>query len=208
MKTMRFKRYPDSRMELMAVRELKQYDDRIISGEPCAVPIEEIIEQKYDISIEYHYLRKNLVTYGQMVFDGGYVPIYDMEKGAYTLICVPPRTMLIDARMTNDRRYANRLRFTYAHELAHYLLHQAHFANGAASPASVRGAENEQDDAIERQANQFASYLLIPTGQMKKAFYRLMSHNHGTDVTAEMAALFGVARTTMEIRLREHGLIG
>lgn len=111
----------DYNLELLAAKELKKFDNgKYIFGDPAAVPIEEIIENHYGISIEYHCLRKNMRTLGQMIFDGGHVPIYDREKQEYTLIDVMPNTMLIDIRLIENSRYENRLRFTYAHELAHY----------------------------------------------------------------------------------------
>lgn len=202
------KRQANFSMEYLAVRELKKYENgRYSTGEPCAVPIEEIIEKQYDISIEYHYLRKNLSNLGQMVFEGGHVPIYDMEKKRYTLIDVPAKTMMIDIRLLQDRRYANRLRFTYAHELAHFLIHKEHFAHSEQSPALLAGEEEEYDDVIEKQANMFCSYFLIPTGQMKKVYNRLMAKGRSQSIVKEMAVIFGVAPATMQIRLYEHGLV-
>lgn len=202
------KRQANYSMEYLAVRELNKYENgRYSVGEPCAVPIEEIIEKQYDISIEYHYLRKNLSTLGQMVFVDGHVPIYDIEKKSYTLIDVPAKTMMIDIRLLQDRRFANRLRFTYAHELAHFLIHEEHFAHSEQSPALLAGEEEEYDDVIEKQANMLCSYFLIPTGQMKKAYNRLMAKGRGKNIVKEMAAIFGVAPTTMQIRLYEHGFV-
>lgn len=202
------KRQANFSMEYLAVRELKKYENgRYSTGEPCAVPIEEIIEKQYDISIEYHYLRKNLSNLGQMVFEGGHVPIYDMEKKRYTLIDVPAKTMMIDIRLLQDRRFANRLRFTYAHELAHFLIHKEHFAHSEQSPALLAGEEEEYDDVIEKQANMFCSYFLIPTGQMKKVYNRLMAKGRSKNIVKEMAVVFGVAPATMQIRLYEHGLV-
>ena len=202
------KRQANFSMEYLAVRELKKYENgRYSTGEPCAVPIEEIIEKQYDISIEYHYLRKNLSNLGQMVFEGGHVPIYDMEKKRYTLIDVPAKTMMIDIRLLQDRRFANRLRFTYAHELAHFLIHKEHFAHSEQSPALLAGEEEEYDDVIEKQANMFCSYFLIPTGQMKKVYNRLMAKGRSQNIVKEMAVIFGVAPATMQIRLYEHGLV-
>lgn len=201
------KRQANFSMEYLAVRELKKYENgRYSTGEPCAVPIEDIIEKQYDISIEYHYLRKNLSNLGQMVFEGGHVPIYDMDKKCYTLIDVSPKTMLIDIRLLQDKRFSNRLRFTYAHELAHYLIHKEYFACSEESPALLAGEENEYDDIIEKEANMFCSYFLIPTGQMKKAYNRLMAKGRSQNIVKEMAVIFGVAPATMRIRLYEHGL--
>jgi Zn-dependent peptidase ImmA (M78 family) len=142
-----------------------------------------------------------------MVFEGGHVPIYDMEKKCYTLIDVPEKTMMIDIRLLQDRRFANRLRFTYAHELAHFLIHKEHFAHSEQSPPLLAGEEEEYDDVIEKQANMFCSYFLIPTGQMKKVYNRLMAKGRSQNIVKEMAVIFGVAPATMQIRLYEHGLV-
>ena len=202
------KRQANFYMEHLAVRELKKYaNGRYSTGEPCAVPIEEIIENQYNISIEYHYLRKNLSVLGQMVFEDGNVPIYDIDKKCYTLIYVPAKTMMIDIRLLQDKRFANRLRFTYAHELAHLLIHKEYFNYGEQSPALLMGEEEDYDDMIEKQANMFCSYFLIPTGQMKKLYNRLMAKGHNKYIVTEMADVFGVSPATMRIRLYEHGLL-
>lgn len=195
-------------MELLAVRELKQYQNgRLINGDPCAVPIEDFIENQYGISIEYHCLRKNMRALGQMVFDGGHVPIYDREQRKYTLIDVEPNTMLIDIRLTENKRYYNRLRFTYAHELAHFIKDKEYFKNNIQSPALILGEyDGDEDDTIERGTNILCSYILVPTGQMKKAYYRLLTSGHRETLLVDIASIFGVATSTMKIRLDEHGL--
>ena len=199
----------DYNLELLAAKELKKFDNgKYIFGDPAAIPIEEIIENHYGISIEYHCLRKNMRTLGQMIFDGGHVPIYDREKQEYTLIDVMPNTMLIDIRLIENSRYENRLRFTYAHELAHYLMDRTYFANSEQSPALVMGEySNNSNDAIERRANMLCSYFLIPTGQMKKAFNRLMAKGQAKTIVYDMAKIFGVSEPAMKIRLSEHGLL-
>lgn len=79
------RRLADTRLEYLAVRELKRIGcGSYVCGEPRAIPIEDIIERGYGISIEYHHLRKNMTTIGQMIFDGGHVPVYDMESQSYT----------------------------------------------------------------------------------------------------------------------------
>ena len=197
----------DKVWELFAQRELMRIDGGIhLTGEPQALPIERIIENYYGISIEYHCLRKTLKVLGQMVFEGGHVPIYDRENGRYTLIDVPPNTMLIDIRLIENRRYENRLRFTYAHELSHYLKDRAYFTNSDLVPAQImaNGAVKENDD-IERRANRMASYLLLPAGQLKKAYYRMNGFND-PKIDVKLARLFGVSRKAVRIRLGEYDL--
>ena len=66
---------------------------------------------------------------------------------------------------------------------------------------------NNSNDAIERRANMLCSYFLIPTGQMKKAFNRLMAKGQAKTIVYDMAKIFGVSEQAMKIRLSEHGLL-
>lgn len=68
----------------------------------------------------------------------------------------------------------NRLRFTVAHELAHYFLHRevpraAHFAS---LPDFARWTENYSGRkyTIEQEANEFAGRLLVPDARLKALF--------------------------------------
>jgi Zn-dependent peptidase ImmA (M78 family) len=58
----------------------------------------------------------------------------------------------------------------------------------------------EEDSVIERQADKLASALLMPTAQVKRAFYR----NRNADA---LALQFGVSRQAMSIFLRNHNLV-
>ena len=46
-------------IEAVGRKILMEYDPSLLSGQPCPVPIETIIETKFDLILEFHTLRKN-----------------------------------------------------------------------------------------------------------------------------------------------------
>lgn len=56
-----------------------------------------------------------------------------------------------------------RRRFTAAHELGHFVLHRAVMGRFRAdTPEMLREADDEEGEALEREANRFAAELLMP----------------------------------------------
>ena len=192
-------------LEAIARNTLKKYDAGLVIGsEPKSVPIEDIIES-LDLSLEYQYIRKNGRILGETVFDDDYVPIYNMERKRYELVFVERGTIILDASLLCCRS-DGRLRFTAAHELAHWLIHQELYC-GSGDVAAMHKRErksSEADKYIERQADALAGALLMPINQVKRSFYRLLS---GKDKAAVLAKQFNVSRQAMEIRLKNHNLI-
>ena len=156
------------------------------------------------LSLEFQYIRKNGRILGETVFDDDYVPIYNMDEKRYELIFVERGTIILDASLLRCRTQG-RLRFTAAHELAHWLIHQELYS-GTGDTAAMAKSISKSSDAdkyIERQADMLGSSLLLPMCQVKKAFYRLS----GDDRVLQLATQFGVSKQAMEIRLRNHHLI-
>lgn len=87
--------------------------------------------------------------------------------------------------MTSSRRD----QFTIAHELGHYFLHYLHPKREAAASFG-RGERN----VVETQANVFASALLMPAEQFKKAWTR-----HSGNARA-LATIFDVSPAAVEVR--------
>ena len=88
--------YSEQTMENIARRVLNAFDDRLYTGKPCAIPIENIIEW-HGLIMEFQYIRKNGRILGQTIFDTGLEAVYDMERMEYTLLPVKAGTILIDA---------------------------------------------------------------------------------------------------------------
>ena len=95
-----------------------------------------------------------------------------------------------------------RLRFTLAHELGHWFIHQEIYTGTGESAAMMKIPVKslETNAVIEHQANRLATFLLMPAGQVKIAFHRT---RYEDNPTALLAKLFCVSRKAMGIRLQE-----
>lgn len=100
--------------------------------------------------------------------------------------------------VVNSKHSVGRRRFTIAHELGHYFLDDcptkcyAHRDNGDYSPK-------------ERDANSFASMLLMPEDEIK----RFAKHYFGDDdeMSYYIAQKFNVSQSAAEVRLKKLELI-
>lgn len=81
-----------------------EYDPSLLSGQPCPVPIETIIETKFDLILEFHTLRKNSKILGETIFDDGAVVLYDQIQRQYQMIAVRAGTILIDERLCDSSK--------------------------------------------------------------------------------------------------------
>lgn len=191
-------------LEAIARNTLKQYDSSLVMGtEAVTVPIEDIIESQ-GLSLEYQYIRNNGRILGETVFDDDYIPLYNMEEKKYELVFMERGTIIIDASLLRCRT-DGRLRFTCAHELAHWLIHQELY-NGTGDTAAMQKSiakSSYADKYIERQADMLAGALLMPMNQVKRTFYHLSAE----DKVKTLADKFGVSKQAMEIRLKEHRMI-
>lgn len=94
----------------------------------------------------------------------------------------------------NNNHSRNRRRFTLAHELAHYALHQDDIGSGGGiyDDAMYRsGLQNYK----EAHANRVAAQILMPEALLVKAYADI-----GSDVRV-LAALFEVSPKAMSVRL-------
>lgn len=140
-------------IEAVGRKILMEYDPSLLSGQPCPVPIETIIETKFDLILEFHTLRKNPKILGETIFDDGAVVLYDQIQRQYRMIAVRAGTILIDERLCDPSKLG-RLRFTCAHELAHWVLHKKLYS-GTGDVAAYNGnvSSDESHGIIERQAD-------------------------------------------------------
>jgi hypothetical protein len=194
--------YTKAALDAIARKTLKAYAPMLLNGQPSAVDVEKLAGW-LGLCIEYQCLRKNGLILGEMVYDTSYVPVYFRDRKCYDLILVKGKTIILDESLLNNRN-DGRLRFTCAHEIAHWLLHKEVYTGTGQAAALVNSQKSsEENPAIERQANQLATALLMPTAQVKKAFYNFQSEH---DPAVTLAVLFGVSKQAMGIFLREHRL--
>jgi hypothetical protein len=92
-----------------------------------------------------------------------------------------------------------RQRFTVAHELAHFLLHQDLIGSGISDDALYR---SNQSDRVEAQANRLAADIIMPLRLVKDAI-AVAEKLGAEDIAAQMAATFQVSLAAMSIRLGE-----
>ncbi|WP_146690838.1 ImmA/IrrE family metallo-endopeptidase [Bradyrhizobium canariense] len=92
----------------------------------------------------------------------------------------------------NSSEHPNRRRFTFAHELAHFILHRDLIETGVVDDTMYRSAQ--LSDHYEVQANRMAADILMPVRLVK--VWRVRER----DLT-RLAMLFGVSAQAMQIRL-------
>lgn len=200
-------------IDVIARNVLNSYDRRLLMGKPTAIPIDDIIEAM-GLIVEYHYLRNSDRICGETVFDTAEVIVYDMAKRQYKTIIVKGGTIIADAHLL-DNGCEGRLRFTLAHELAHWVLHKNIFCGSQYSAAMIKAPVSEDcklsskaDRAIERQADMLGTALIMPITQVKRAYYAVGRNQSGKQaVIGTMAEIFDVSREAMRIRLTAHNLI-
>jgi len=192
-------------LEVIARNTLKSFDDSLLSGPPSAVPIEKLAAH-LGLCIEYQCLRKNGAILGEMVYDNTLVPVYFRDLKEYTLIAVTGQTIILDESLLKGKG-DGRLRFTCAHEIGHWLLHQDIYAGtGQAAALGHPKKSSEEIPAVERQANQLATLLLMPKVQVKRAFHATRN-KAAADPAAYLSELFEVSKQAMGFFLRDHNLI-
>ncbi|WP_441293723.1 ImmA/IrrE family metallo-endopeptidase [Anaerotruncus colihominis] len=184
-----------------------EYDRTLLDGEPRPIPIETIMETKFDLILEYHALRKNECVLGETIFDDGAAILYDHEQRQYKLIAVKAGTVLIDERLCEPNRLG-RLRFTCGHELGHWVLHKKLYSGtGDVAAYDGKSSSDESYGLIERQADALATALLMPMPQIKKCFYRVRPGHSKEQIVAKMADTFEVSKQAMRIRLESRHLL-
>lgn len=194
--------YRSETLEAIGRKILWEYDHSLLEGDPRAIPIESIIEIKFNLILEYHSLRKNGSVLGETIFDDGAAVIYDLENRCYRLIAVKAGTILIEERLCNPQ-CLGRLKFTCAHELSHWVLHK----NLYTATGEIASYNRKNCCLEERQADLLATALLMPPSQVKKCFYRMRQGKSVEQLIAEMARIFEVSKQAMRIQLESHRLI-
>ena len=92
----------------------------------------------------------------------------------------------------NRHHAKTRQRFTIAHEIAHFVLHQPLIGDGIVDDALYRSALSNK---VEAQANRLAADILMPWSLLATEI------NKGNDDIDELAEMFNVSTHAMSIRL-------
>lgn len=133
------------------------------------------------------------------------------------------KSIIVDHNKYFDGRYQNRLRFSYAHEIGHFILHKdIHKSLKIKSTKDFQKFIKEipqiQYGYLETQANKFANFLLIPRERLiiekekeikRKEINDLISSGKLNKKTVNpylaipLSKIFGVSEDAMEIALNE-----
>ncbi|MDF0603971.1 ImmA/IrrE family metallo-endopeptidase [Psychromarinibacter sp. C21-152] len=92
----------------------------------------------------------------------------------------------------NQAHHSNRRRFTTAHEIAHFILHQDSIGDGITDDGLYR---SRLSNAMEAQANRLAADILMPWHLLNKYI------DGGTKSVDKLAGIFKVSESAMSIRL-------
>lgn len=92
----------------------------------------------------------------------------------------------------NATHHKNRRRFTTAHEIAHYILHNNLIGDGIADDGLYR---SRLGGPVETQANKLAADILMPWPLINRAIAQ------GHDTVDGLAKLFEVSPSSMAIRI-------
>lgn len=149
------------------------------------------------------------------------VPMPGLEKICNTnaFITSDWSSCFVDNDLFNDEKRQNRLRFSYAHEIGHFILHQNiyNYFNIQELEDFYRFIEEipgDQYSYLETQANKFAGYLLIPRDVLKTKMEKELQHVREkididivdknmllSFIANKLSKEFGVSEETMEISL-------
>jgi len=189
-------------LEHIARNTLISFDPSLLYGSPSAVNIEKLATQ-LGLCIEFQCIRKTGVILGEMVYEDTLVPLYLRDIKAYDLVPIEGMTIILDESLLRCKT-DGRLRFTCAHEIAHWLLHQTYYAGtGQAAAFGNPKYSSEENPAVEWQANKLGSMLLLPKTQVKRAFYPIQGKSYAA---MSLKDRFDVSIDVMEIFMREHNL--
>lgn len=109
----------------------------------------------------------------------------------------------------NLKEPSYRIRFTIAHELAHYELHRdkSHlFVDKQFIYRSTKSGDTPITFAMEQEANAFASAILMPTDLLRKEIHKTDLNLMDDKAIEKLADLFQVSTTAMSIRISGLGL--
>ena len=105
------KYYRVSTLESIARKILMRYASCYLNEKPQAVPLEKIVEDVFELDIEYARLTQNGGELGRMIFDNGYTTIYnpDIKTECWTYF----RTAIISAYPNLTNWFVNHLNNIY-----------------------------------------------------------------------------------------------
>ena len=165
--------------------ELRDRYAHVFGGDEIPVPVESIAEDLLGLRIE-----ERLLEWSGMLLPA--------ERSIVLNLAESPR---------NDPPL-RRQRFTIAHEIGHWVCHCLEGRAAVLEPSYCRATDiaNDVDRAIEREANIFASELLMPEDAVRATWADVLA-GRTEDPAAAAAAMLDVSPLAMGWRLFNLGLV-
>jgi len=134
------------------------------------------------------------------------------------------KTIIVDYQDYMNERMQNRIRFSIAHELGHFILHREKFKDIAHATIKdwvqfIQCMPDTEYSLIEYQAYEFAGRLLVPSERLKKEFRKSIQKAENANflswdktgdaalgfIATPISKIFGVSSEVIEKRLRREG---
>lgn len=204
-----------ARIRLRSKRQIEDEADRLLASFAGKrgglitppIPVEDILEFHLDYDLDFDDLQRRMGS--------------DVVLGA---LDVANRRVVVDERLVNCPGEEPRLRYTVTHECGHIVLHVTQLVT--AGEAGAREADficwdRKARAPLEREANYFASCLLMPRRMFFETWYRCLGCMRSLRVDSTRVLLcerlteqmflhindtLRVSRSAMAIRFLELGL--
>lgn len=131
---------------------------------------------------------------------------HDFDKDISGVLSINGISKSIGVNRTESPK---RQRFTLAHELGHYILHQDKSNLFMDSILFRKASEGytKKEEKIEKEANYFAANILMPATRIKHELYNMHIDFIEDEDINKLAETFGVSVSAMTYRLINLGLI-
>ena len=226
--------YSKEDLEKRALEILCEYNYELLKI-PQPIPIENIIENHYNLILDYQNLSLDGNILGLTTFETGYIKVYDKNAQKAYPLEVRSGTILIDNSIAEDQKQNGRFRFTCAHEVSHWDLHKNIYFNRNAYREEINAVKCLKRDVeksfsnnkkktpkewLEWQADFLGASILMPLPTVKE-YYKIQYENIVSKIKKDdadypfainavikaVADFFDVSERAMSIRLKSLGLI-
>lgn len=175
------------------------------------------ILKRINLNLQYNKLSLDQSILGMITFEDETINVYD--ENIVSPIIVKSNTIVIDGDIKTEYTDENlRDNFTIIHECVHYEYHQKYFYfkkisrsnydfNGIYDNKSIR---DEETKTIEVQANNIASYILMPKQVIEaEVFLNCINENSTADDLSKaiqnMSSRFNCSISALKLRLNKLG---
>lgn len=221
-----YHQYSSERLEKKAVEILSGYRKGELLRTPQPMNIDDFAENHLGMIFDYAYLSDDGNTLGCTCFNDGQLMVWDKDKRRSFPLDVEKGEILLDNDLMSSSN-EGRIRFTIAHECAHWILHRRFFVQrpGVIYPTSPcmvyhmgrwgRRPPMTDEEIREWQANRLGAAILMPAPTVKMvlahklgiAWEKMQSVDIDEGILVEMAGFYEVSYEAMRYRFRDLGLM-